>query len=148
MLGALALETKLSSLELDQLNTATPAVNALRAVPGSGIVVMGARTLTTGTADKYVPNRRTLIYLKSQLKQITQFAIFEPNDNRLWSQIQSVCSRFLTFFVICDGSLNTYAVTQAGEVRIEIGVALNNPAEFIVIRIGQTVAGASTSETS
>jgi hypothetical protein len=141
-----------------------PAVNALRAVPGSGIVVMGARTLTTGTADKYVPNRRTLIYLKSQLKQITQFAIFEPNDNRLWSQIQSVCSRFLTgfwqsgglaglkptdaFFVICDGSLNTYAVTQAGEVRIEIGVALNNPAEFIVIRIGQTVAGASTSETS
>jgi phage tail sheath protein FI len=150
----------LTSGSLDLLNE--NHVNAIRQVPGSGTVIWGARTQMVNNAAKYVNVRRTLNYIKDSLKQSTQFAIFENNDQELWNLLSSVCSRFLSglyeqgglrgatadqaFFVKCDADLNTPAVIASGQVIVEVGVALQQPAEFIVIRIGQWEGGASAAE--
>jgi phage tail sheath protein FI len=134
-------------------------LNIIRFVPGSGICVMGARTLGSLYSDRYVPVRRTLNYLSNNLKNITEFAVFEPNDQNLWSTVQGVVSGFLddfwrsgglagaiaadAFYVKCDSSINTPAVVSSGELRIEVGVALQRPAEFVIIKIGQIDGGAT-----
>lgn len=156
--GAVAV-TALTNAELDSLNSASAAVNAIKFIPGSGIVVMGARTLKAGYVDKYVPVRRTLIYLSKSLKDLTQFAVFEQNDERLWRRINATCNTFLTdfwsngglrgttpdqaFFVKCDATTNPQGKIDNGEVNIEIGVALQRPAEFVIIKIGQFDGGST-----
>lgn len=147
----------LTNAEYDALNTAAAPVNAIKFVSGSGIVVMGSRTLKQGYVDKYVPVRRTLIYLRKALIDLTQFAIFEPNDEALWRRLSASISSFLTqfwsqgglrgaspaqaFFVKVDSTINPQSSIDNGIVNIEVGVALQRPAEFIVIKIGQYDGG-------
>ena len=149
--------TPLANADLDSLNTASAAVNAIRYISGAGIVVMGARTLKPGYVDRYVPVRRTLIYLEKSLQDLTRFAIFEPNDTRLWARINATVSSFLTsfwsqggltgttpsaaYFVKCDAVLNPQSSIDNGFVNIQVGVALQRPAEFVVINIGQYSGG-------
>lgn len=132
-------------------------LNIIRFVPGAGICVMGARTLTSTAADIYVPVRRSLNYLNYALKNVTAFAVFEPNDNNLWRKITGVVEGLLydfwregglvgtnpteAFYVKCDSTVNTASAISAGELRIEVGVALQRPAEFVVIKLGQTSGG-------
>jgi phage tail sheath protein FI len=149
--------SKLTNAELDSLNSNSAAVNAIKFVSGSGIVVMGSRTLKSGYIDKYVPVRRTLIYLRKALIDLTEFAIFEPNDAALWRRINSAIAAFLTqfwaqgglrgatpqqaFFVKVDSGNNPQGSIDNGFVNIEVGVALQRPAEFIVIKISQYDGG-------
>lgn len=149
----------LTSDEFNAVGGTTPNLNVIRFVPGSGICIMGARTLNSNTSDVYVPVRRSLNYLSYNLKNITEFAVFEPNDGNLWNRINGVVSGFLNefwrngglagasssqaFYVKCDASINTPAVVNAGELRIEVGVALQRPAEFVIIKIGQLDGGAT-----
>jgi len=154
----------LTNAELDEMNSATAPVNPIKYVAGSGFVVMGARTLKAGYADRYIPVRRSLIYLRKSLTDITQFAVFEPNDAVLWRSLNATVSAFLTdfwsqgglrgdtpedaFFVKCDEELNTLAVVDEGKVMLEIGVALQRPAEFVIIKIGQFDGGATVTVTA
>ena len=149
----------LTNANLDSLNSAAAPVNAIRFISGSGIVVMGARTLQPGYASMYVPVRRSLIYLEKALVDLTQFAIFEPNDTVLYRRITATVNSFLTnfwsqgglrggtpqqaFFVLCDSTNNTLSTVEAGQVNIQVGVALQRPAEFVVINIGQFDGGAT-----
>jgi hypothetical protein len=152
--GIVAVERSFSSTELDTMNASTSPVNPIRQIPGAGLSVMGARTLKQdGTANKYVNMRRSLIYIRKNLKNITEFAIFENNDERLWAQIRTSINVFLgeyrnqgglrgaspsqAYFVKCDAENNTAQQIANGEVHIEVGVALQYPAEFIVIDLSQ-----------
>jgi phage tail sheath protein FI len=157
--GAVGVEKQFTSAELDLLNagvTGSP-VNALRNLPGAGIVAMGARTLLQdGTANRYVNTRRSLIFLKKSLSDLTQFALFENNDSRLWARIRSSVSVFLTgylnqgglrgdapaqaFYVKCDAENNPQSSILNNEVNIEVGVALQYPAEFVVITLSQNTS--------
>jgi phage tail sheath protein FI len=153
--GVVALEKAFTSAELDSLNASTAPVNAIRNLPGAGVVVMGARTLLQdGTANKYVNMRRSLIYIKEQLSDITTFALFENNDERLWAKLRTSVASFLNdyrnqgglrgttpqqaFYVKCDAENNSTNAIANGEVHIEVGVALQYPAEFVVINLSQT----------
>ena len=138
-------------------------VNTMKAIPGAGVIINGARTLKKTTVLKYVPTRRSLNYVKSQSKRITDFAVFEPNNDRLWTNIQVRLSKFLAefwsagglkgrntaeaFYVLCDSTNNTTNTVENGEVHIEVGVALQTPAEFIVIEVSQFVGGSNLNET-
>ena len=136
------------------MNSSTSPINPIRQIPGAGLAVMGARTLLQdGTSNKYVNMRRSLNYISANLKTLTEFAVFENNDARLWSQIRSSLNIFLdqyrnqgglrgqnasqAFFVLCDASNNTAQAIANGEVHIQVGVALQYPAEFIVIDLSQ-----------
>ena len=149
--GAISLERAFTPKDLDSLNG---EVNAIRNVPGAGIVVMGGRTLLQdGTANKYVNMRRSQIYIKKQLESITQFAVFQNNDYKLWKQLTNVISIFLNeyrnqgglrgaspadaYFVTVDASNNTAESIANGVVNISVGVALEYPSEFVVINLSQ-----------
>jgi phage tail sheath protein FI len=152
--GVVAVEKSFTSAELDSMNSSTSPINPLRQIPGAGLSVMGARTLKQdGTANKYVNMRRSLIYIRKQLKNNTEFAIFENNDSQLWSRLRTTLNVFLTeyknqgglrgatnaeaFFIKCDGENNTATTIANGEVHIQVGVALQYPSEFIVIDLSQ-----------
>lgn len=136
------------------MNSAAKPINAIRSVPGAGTVVYGARTLLQdGTANRYVSMRRSLNYLRKRITDLTQFAVFENNNEVLWSQIRTVLGVFLNeyrnqgglrgatpsdaFFVKCDAENNTSNDIVQGTVNIEVGVALEYPAEFVVITLSQ-----------
>ena len=144
---------KLTNAELDAANSAAAPVNAIKFVAGTGIVVMGARTLKAGYVDKYVPVRRTLIYLRKAATDLTEFALFESNDAFLWRRVKASLGSFLTnfwaqgglvgatpaeaYYVRCDETINPQSLIDNGELHIEIGVALQRPAEFVIVKIGQ-----------
>ena len=152
--NAVGVQTKFTDSELGDLNSRN--LNVVRSVVGSGICVMGARTRKGYGPDRYVSARRVLINLKESLRRSTQFAIFENNDERLWSALKITADNILrpmwergglrgraaseAYFILCDASINTPAVISSGEVRMQIGVALEYPAEFVVIRITQITA--------
>ena len=149
----------LTSAEFDLISGSQSNLNVIRFVPGSGICVMGARTLSSLYSDKYVPIRRTLNYLSNTLKNSTAFAVFEPNNPTLWNTVTGTVRGILSdfwndgglfgateaeaFYVKCDETINTSQVIASGELRVEVGVALLRPAEFVIIKLGQIDGGAT-----
>lgn len=156
---AVASERQLTNAQLDALNVSAHPINVIRQVPGAGIVAMGGRTLNNTPGDRYINVRRSLVYIKKELTDRSSFAIFENNDERLWSQLRVALGSFLrtywsqgglrgtspdkAFYVKCDATTNSSADLTSGRVNIEIGVALEYPAEFIVINLGQ-ITGSAT----
>jgi phage tail sheath protein FI len=134
-------------------------INCIRAFPGRGIRIWGARTLSSDPEWRYLNVRRLFNYISESIMEGTQWAVFEPNDHRLWMQLRIAATNFLTrtwregalfgatpeqaFFVKCDDETNPPDVIEAGQVVIEIGIAPVKPAEFIVFRISQFTAGAA-----
>jgi phage tail sheath protein FI len=155
--GVVMAERVLSGTDRDTLNDAN--INAIRTHPLGGIVVFGARTLTKSTAIRYVNVRRNLIYIKTNIKLLSEFAIFENNDSTTWSLVSQRIAQFLTgwwqagglrgdtidqaFYVVCDETNNTQQTIDAGELHATVGVSLEEPAEFIVIQVGQWQGGQS-----
>jgi predicted lactoylglutathione lyase len=158
---ALAVSTEhlFTNAELDELNTRGNPINAIRNVPGAGIVVMGGRTLENTPNNRYINVRRSLQYITKQLTDLSAFAVFENNDTFLWRRLDTVLSNFLlgywsegglrgnsqnqAFFVKVDETTTTFTDMQNGRVNIEVGVALEYPAEFVVIKLGQLTGNAS-----
>jgi len=154
LVGVVSTEKTFTTTELDTLNSSKYPINPIRQIPGAGISVMGARTLLQdGTANKYVNMRRSLIYIRKSLQNLTEFALFENNNEQLWGRITTTLNTFLNeyrnqgglrgnspseaYFIKCDAENNTAASIASGEVRIEVGVALQYPAEFVVINLSQ-----------
>ena len=158
---ALAVSTEhlFTNAELDSINTSVDPINPIRQVPGSGIVIMGARTMDNTPVNRYINIRRSLIYIEKQMQNLSSFALFENNDSRLWSKLQTLLSSFLfnywnsgglrgsspaqAYYVKVDATTTSFTDVQAGIVNIEVGVALQYPAEFVVIKLGQLTGNAS-----
>lgn len=151
--GALRLTVKISDAEQDMLNPI--GVNVIRQFDASGIVIWGARTLATRANPeyRYVPVRRTAIFLEQSIYNGIQWAVFEPNDEGLWASLRLNIGAFMmlqfragafqgksasdAFFVQCDSKTTTQADIDAGIVNILVGFAPLKPAEFVVLRLTQ-----------
>jgi hypothetical protein len=158
--NALGVVTKFTEAQEGTLYDAY--VNPLKAVTGAGVIINGARTLYKSDITKYIPVRRSINFVKYNVKELTKFAVFEPNNELLWNTIQMRLSQFLSsfwsagglkgrnpseaFYIICDGTNNTSTTIENGEVRIEVGIALQSPAEFIIINVSQFSSGTATAE--
>ena len=158
--GALDLSVLLTDGEQGVLNR--QGVNCMRAWPGAGRVLWGTRTLLgtdTGASEwKYIPVRRLASYLQQSLLRGTRWAVFEGNDEALWSQLRLSIGGFMqqlfqqgafvgktpseAYFVKCDKDTTTAADIDAGIVNVRIGFAPVKPAEFVVIKI-QQLAGST-----
>jgi phage tail sheath protein FI len=132
-------------------------INCLRALPAAGRVVWGARTLEgndrLASEWKYVPVRRTALFIEESLFRGTQWVVFEPNDEPLWAQIRLNLGAFMhnlfrqgafqgvtpkdAYFVKCDKETTTQTDINLGIVNILVGFAPLKPAEFVVIKIQQ-----------
>jgi hypothetical protein len=155
--GAVDLELQITRGEQDLLNPI--GVNCIRAFPGRGIRVWGARTLSSDPAWRYLNVRRYFNYLEESILLGTQWAVFEPNDQMLWARIRRNISAFLTnewragalfgatapasFYVKCDEETNPPESVDVGRVVCEIGVAPVKPAEFVIFRLAQDSSGGS-----
>jgi hypothetical protein len=159
--GILSLETKLSKGDQDILNPEPVNINALRdfTAQGRGLRVYGARCITSDEEWMYINVRRLFIYLEASLDQGTQWAVFEPNDQRLWNRLIQSVSSFLTtvwqqgglmgakaeqaFFVKCGYDTMSADDIENGRLIMQVGVAPVFPAEFVIIQIGQWAGGSS-----
>ena len=154
--GALRFEVDVNFAQQGVLNPL--GVNCLRYLSGRGYRVWGARTASSDPEWKYVNVRRYFNYLESSIDRGTQWAVFEPNGERLWANIRDTVSSFLfsewksgallggapeeAFFVRCDRSTMTQNDLDNGRLICLIGVAVVKPAEFVIFRIGQKTADA------
>jgi phage tail sheath protein FI len=157
VLGANGLAFQVTHEEQGGLNT--NGINCIRAFSGRGIRIWGARTLSSDPEWRYLNVRRLFNYISESIIEGTQWAVFEPNDSRLWTRLRISSANFLTrvwrdgalfgatpeqaFFVKCDEETNPPDVVEAGQVVVEIGIAPVKPAEFVVFRISQFTAGAA-----
>jgi phage tail sheath protein FI len=156
--GAVALETQLTRIEQELLNPI--GVNCIRAFPGRGIRIWGARTMSSDPAWRYLNVRRLFNYIEKSILGGTQWVVFEPNDDALWAKIRRTIGAFLVnewrkgalfgltpdeaYYVRCDRETNPAEQIDAGQVVCEIGIAPVKPAEFVIFRLAQLSGGTST----
>lgn len=158
LVGVPDLSVKLSDLDNGDLNQL--GINCLRAMPAAGRMVWGARTMQGDdrlTSEwKYIPVRRTALFIEESLYRGTKWAVFEPNDEPLWAQIRLNIGAFMNdlyrqgafqgqtprdaYFVKCDKETTTQSDINKGIVNIRVGFAPLKPAEFVVIQL-QQIAG-------
>ena len=158
LVGVPKLSVPLTDAENGELNPL--GINCLRAMPAAGRVVWGARTLEgddrRASEWKYIPVRRTALFIEESLYRGTQWAVFEPNDEPLWAQIRLNLGAFMqnlfrqgafqgktpqeAYFVKCDKETTTQNDINLGVVNVVVGFAPLKPAEFVVIAI-QQIAG-------
>jgi hypothetical protein len=156
--GVSELAVKLTDLDIGLLNPL--GVNCLKVAPTAGHVIWGARTRDGADQQasewKYLPVRRTALFIEESLYRGTQWVVFEPNDEPLWSQIRLNVGAFMNslfrqgafagtkandaYFVKCDSETTTQDDVNQGIVNIHVGFAPLKPAEFVVISI-QQIAG-------
>jgi phage tail sheath protein FI len=150
-----SLPVRLTDLENGALNPL--GVNALRSFPIYGNVAWGGRTLEGSDQQasewKYIPVRRTALYIEESLYQGLKWVVFEPNDEPLWAQIRLNVTAFMqglfrlgafagktpreAYLVKCDSETTTQADVNLGIVNILEGFAPLKPAEFVIIKLQQ-----------
>lgn len=151
--GFIEMEYQLSTAQISTLNPI--GVICITSRPNAGIVLWGARSLnSTDTTMRYVSDGLLNLNIKKSLYNGTQFAVFEPNDESLWSRVQATCKAFLetlrasgalkgtakeAYYVVVDSSNNTDATIAEGQLNIEIGYAPVKPAEFVVIKLAHSI---------
>jgi len=154
--GAVGLQYKVGDAEQSQLNPS--GVNCIRDMSKVGTVIWGSRSLATKTDPewRYIPVRRTANMIEQSIFEGTQWAVFEPNDHRLWSSLRSNIASFMdglfrrgalqgasasdAYFVRCGlGDTMTQPDIDAGNVIVIVGFAPLKPAEFVIVRIRHKV---------
>ena len=148
--------------DLDRLNDGK--VNAIKLIPNRGFCIFGSRTMRVDFITRYIAPRRTLISARAELLQATAFAPFENNDTFLWATLNAACDKVLrelwtagglkggvaeqAYYVKCNADNNPQTAVDNGEVHVEVGLALQRPAEFVVIQIGQFNGGTFVTESA
>ena len=156
VLGALRFAQNINKFQQELLNP--KGINALRSFSGRGHQVWGGRTLSSDPEWKYVNVRRYFLYLERSIEKGTQWAVFEPNGERLWANLVTTIESFLfnewksgrllgaqpaaAYFVRCDRTTMSQNDLDNGRLIAEVGVAALTPAEFVIFRIGQKTADA------
>ncbi len=149
--AAIGLEVQVTKGEQDRLNPV--GINCIRAFPGRGIRVWGARTLSSNASWRYINVRRLFSMIEDSIERGTQWVVFEPNDPNLWARVRRDVTSFLkvvwrsgalfgdtpeqAFYVKCDAETNPPEIRDLGQLVIEIGLAPVKPAEFVIFRVSQ-----------
>jgi hypothetical protein len=155
--GAVGLSNRIEDAEYEMLYSA--GINLLKYFPGKGIKIWGARTLSSDPSWRYINVRRTFSSICRSLKTGSQWAVFEPNDKKLWKRVTRHVSGFLLdlwmqgylagstaeqgFFVRCDEELNPPENIDQGILTFSVGLAITKPTEFFLISITAEKDGAS-----
>lgn len=151
--GATGLAANFTDVEQGNLNPDPYHVNLIRQFPAAGRIIWGARTITSDAEWRYIPVRRMAIFLRVSIYNGIQWAVFEPNDEPLWSQLRLNIRSFMmtlfrrgafqgsppsqAFFVKCDSETTTQDDIDQGIVNVLVGFAPLKPAEFVVVKISQ-----------
>jgi hypothetical protein len=155
--GASGASVTLSDRKIGVLNPL--AVNCIRDINALGTVILGARTLAGNdqfsSEWKFISVRRLALFIEESLDRGLQWTVFEPNDESLWSKVRFDVGVFLenlfrqgafagqtspdAYFVKCGRDTMTQNDIDQGNLIVVVGIAPVQPAEFVIIRIGQFV---------
>jgi uncharacterized protein len=160
LIGVIDAPDVLSAIDQEALNPR--GINVLRAFPGRGLRVWGARSLSDEPEWRFIHVRRLLSMIEESVEDSTQWTVFEPNDDALRRTLVHSLSVFLgdiwergglkgrtqdeAFYVKCDETNNPPAVTEAGQIVCAVGIAIAAPMEFLVFEIRQAPEGATIVE--
>ncbi len=149
--GCLDIERPITKNEQSLLNPI--GINCIRPFGARGIRIWGARTLASDSDWRYINVRRLFNMVESTILDGTQWAVFEPNDMKLWEGVSRTITGFLTglwqsgalfgaspdqaFYVKCDAETNPPQSIDEGKLVCEIGIAPVKPAEFVIFRVSQ-----------
>lgn len=149
--GALDVEVDITKAEQSLLNPI--GINCIRPFGTRGIRIWGARTLSSNTDWTYINVRRLFNMVETTIMNGTQYAVFEPNDQKLWEGLKRTVGSFLrglwrdgalfgataeqAFYVKCDNETNPPESIDLGRVVVEVGIAPVKPAEFVIFRVAQ-----------
>jgi hypothetical protein len=155
--GVLDLDVQVDDAAQSQLNP--EGVNCIRAFPGRGIRVWGARTLSRDPAWAYVNVRRLVLTIRRWIEENMGWATFEPSTAGLWAEIDRELRVYLydlwkagalrgasageAFYVHCNAETNPPEAAALGQIVTEIGVATSLPAEYVVMRVVHREASAA-----
>ena len=158
--ACVGLDCQFNKGEQDILNP--KGINLIRAFPGMGIRVWGARTVSSDPSWKYINVRRLFIFIEESIKANTNWAVFEPNDEVLWVRVKRTIDVFLTgmwrggslagsvpseaFFVNIGRDTMSQDDIDNGRLVCVIGVAPVKPAEFGIFRISQKTSDSGSAE--
>ncbi|MDH0342420.1 phage tail sheath family protein [Chromobacterium haemolyticum] len=131
-----------------------PSINLIRSFPGRGVRVWGCRTQCDQAASPYrfVQVRRTVGWIEENLRQISRFAVFEPNNEMTWIQLHGLCSGWLKRVWLSGGlagmteeeafsvrvGLNVSMTAEdidMGKLIVKVGLAVLRPAEFVDVNL-------------
>lgn len=166
--GFLDLECEITQEDMELLNP--EGINVIANFEDLGITPWGGRNLiTTDENYRYQTSRFMTTFIRNTMLKETRFGAFKPNNATLWKKLYNLGYNFLyklwdkpiealfdggsgkpedAFFVICDNSINTREVVKSGQVLAQYGFCLTNPAEFIVLTMGQWDGGSIVEETT
>jgi len=134
------------------------SINAIRAFPGRGTLVWGARTLDGNDPDsRYVSVRRTLIWVEQSIRSALAAYVFEPNNASTWVAVKTMIQNFLigiwrqgalpgakpdeAFSVACGlGETMTAGDVLDNVLMVNVMLALVRPAEFQILTFSQKMA--------
>jgi uncharacterized protein len=155
--GCLDVEYPVTKAEQSLLNPI--GINCIRPFGTRGIRIWGGRTLASDTDWRYLNVRRLFNMVETTILDGTQWAVFEPNDVKLWEGVKRTLTGFLTglwregalfgtsadqaFYVKCDAETNPPQSIDEGKLVVEVGIAPVKPAEFVIFRISQQKQTAS-----
>jgi phage tail sheath protein FI len=162
LVGVPELSVPLTDPENGELNPL--GINCLRVLPPAGRVVWGARTRVgddrLASEWKYIPVRRTALFIEESLYRGLQWVVFEPNDEPLWAQIRLNVGAFMNnlfrqgafqgqtpreaYFVKCDRETTPQDQINLGIVNVLVGFAPLKPAEFVIVKIQQMAGQIAT----
>jgi len=137
-------------------------INAIRPIPGRGIRVWGARSISSDSDWIYIHRRRLMSMIEDSVEKASQWVVFQPNDDNLRRMLTHSLNTFLRaiwltgglqgtvatdgYFVKCDSTNNPQASVDAGLLICQVGVAIAAPMEFLVFEMRRSVAGSQVVE--
>jgi uncharacterized protein len=149
--GVVELQHDILDGHQDDLNV--KGINVLRTMPAAGPVIWGTRTTMPSTEWRYIPVRRTAMFLRKSIYEGIQWAVFEPNGDELWASLRATIGAFMeqqfrqgafagtksseAYFVKCNAETTTPEDEAAGIVNVLVGFAPRRPAEFVVVKLSQ-----------
>lgn len=155
--GFVEMVSVLTPTEISTLNPL--GVICICSRPNAGIVVWGARSLNSADSTmRYVTDGLLNLNIKRSLYNGTQFAVFEPNDEKLWSKVEGACKGFLetlrlegalkgdaseAYYVTVNETNNTDDSIAEGQLNIEIGYSPVKPAEFVIIKLAHSIVSSA-----
>jgi uncharacterized protein len=147
--GAIGIDYNVNDAEQDVLNPV--GINVIRSFSGSGLVVWGARSVSSDAEYKFIPVRRSVDYVEQSILAGTRWSVFEPNDDELYDKLRTSVESFLhgywrsgglkgateeqAYFVQCDSTTTSAEDVDAGKVYCNVGLATRKPSEFIIFRV-------------
>lgn len=134
-------------------------LNPIRSLPNRGIVVWGARTLSSSPLFRFTNTRVILNVLIDIMNRSFDDVLFESIDssNTVFSRVKSIATQVLNLFyrqgalfgnrpeqaylVVCDTSNNDAVLLEQGTVRMDAYVATSPTLERLAVTIVRTPVG-------